>query len=295
MKNLFLCSIFASFLLLSACGGAASKDGANENSENQKETITKPTPPKAEGKIRVLFVGNSHTEYYASFPKMLEVLAKENGKDVEVLSLLEMGVSIDKIIASNQRKADKLFTNTDADGNYLDYLILQESTPVAYQEEAKYTENAKNVHDMVVKNSPDVATYIYQLTFPEDVSDSDFKDDQQILSTNAVNVAKSLPNTGILPFTNALIAAYGGQDGYVAIKDNKDLLRYTDTSRHMLNDAVFLNSIVLYQYIFGETPKIPQQLPLATGTGDDDEIELMDVSKGVSNADALVKIAESFK
>lgn len=57
----------------------------------------------------------------------------------------------------------------------------------------------------------------------------------------------------------------------------------------------FLNSIVLYQYLFGETPKIPLQLPLSTGTGDNDEIKLMDVSKGVSNPEALLKIATSFK
>lgn len=297
MKKFFLVSLIGAFLLTSCNSGnkQAGNDTTTIEGENQQETIVNPTPPKSEGAIRVLFVGNSHTEYFASFPKMLEALTKENGKQVEVATLIEMGVSIDKILSAHQADANELFAQADTDGNYFDYIILQESTPVAIQEEEHYKNDCKTIHDLAAKNSPDVAIYIYEVMAPFKYGDSDYKDYQPILSDNAVKVAKSLPNAGVLKFATVLASAYEGKEGYSAQKDGKDVLRHTDSSRHMLNDAVFLNSIVLYQTLFGETPKIPQQLPLATGTEDDDEIALMDVSKGVSNPEALVKIAASYK
>lgn len=283
MKNFILCSLAIGVLFFTSCGSES------------KESISKPTPPKSEGPVRVLFVGNSHTEYYASFPKMLEALTKANNKQVEVFTLIEMGVSIDKILSANQDKADQLFAKTDTDGNFLDYIILQESTPVAIEEEDEYKANCKTIHDLVVKNSPDVATYIYELAVPLDYTDSDYKEYQKILTQNAMSVVKSLPNAGKLPFAQAIKDAYEGKEGYSAEKDGKDVLRFTDNSHHMLNDAVFMNSIILYQYLFNETPQIPQQLPLGTGTGDDDKIVLMNVSEGVSNPSALEKIAASYK
>ncbi|EHO05186.1 hypothetical protein HX045_10430 [Myroides odoratimimus] len=292
MKKILL-SAFIGALVLTSCGDK-NKNGEGDG-ETMKELVAKPTPPKAEGPIRILFVGNSHTEYFASFPKMLDALAKENNKQVEVKSLLEMGVSIDQIISSNKKNAEKLFKQTDKDGNYLDYVILQESTPVAIQELGKYKSNTAEVHDQIAKNSPDVATYIYGLTVPFEYNSADYKDYQPLLVENGVAVAKALPNTGFLNFSAVLGAAYAGKEGYTATKDGKDMLRHTDRSRHMLNDAVFVNSIVLYQTLFGETPKIPQQLPLSTGLGDDDTIKLMDVKEGVSDPEALLKIATSFK
>lgn len=289
MNKIFLCLSLGILLLASSCSSGSKSDG------DKQETIAKATAPKSEGPIRVLFVGNSHTEYFASFPLMLEALAKENKKDIEVKTLIEMGVSIDKILKANQKKANELFALTDADGNYLDYIILQESTPVALQEEEQYMSDCKSIRDLAVKNSPDVATYIYQLMAPFAYTSSDYKDYQPYLLDNANKVSKSLPNTGILPFATALGDAYQGKEGYSAEKDGKDVLRHTDNSKHMLNDAVFMNSIILYQYLFGETPKIPQQLPLATGTGDNDDIEEMDVAKGVTNPDALIKIASAYK
>lgn len=289
MKKIVLFALFAS-LALGSCG--------NKTNDADQETIAlvaKPTPPNAEGTLRVLFVGNSHTEYFASFPKLLEALAQENNRSLEVKKLVEMGESIDRILDSNKKEADKIFSATDADGNYFDFIILQESTPVAIQELETYKANVKTIHNLATKNSPDVATYIYGLTAPFEYNGSDYKDYQPILQENGITVAQSVPNTGYLNFSSVLGAAYQGKEGYIALVDGKDQLRFTDNSRHMLNDAVFVNSIVLYQTLFGETPKIPQQLPLSTGTSDNDDIKVMDVSKGVSNPDALLKIAANFK
>lgn len=291
MKKILLYSLLGAFLLTS-CNSSNKQSTATAD---QQETVTKPTPPKSEGPIRVLFVGNSHTEYFASFPQMLETLTKENGKQVEVSTLIEMGVSIDKILAAHKEDAEKLFTQTDTDGNYFDYIILQESTPVAVQNENQYKSDCKIIHDLASTNSPDVATYIYELMAPFDYGSSDYKDYQPVLSDNATEVAKSLPNAGVLRFATVLKSAYEGKEGYTSQKDGKDALRHTDSSHHMLNDAVFLNSIVLYQTIFGEAPKIPLQLPLSTGTGDNDDIAVMDLSQGVSNPEALIKIAALYK
>lgn len=110
MKKILLSSLFAIAILVS-CDKKNDANGTNSNdsSSESKETVAKPTAPKSEGTVRVLFVGNSHTEYFVSFPKVLEALCKENGKNVEVLSLLQMGEGIDKIISSNKSAADKMF------------------------------------------------------------------------------------------------------------------------------------------------------------------------------------------
>lgn len=295
MKKILLSSLFAITMLVSCDKKNETGTTTNDSSSTPKETVAKPTPPKAEGAVRVLFVGNSHTEYFVSYPKMLEALCKENGKNIEVLTLVEMGVGIDEVLSANKSKADKMFAQTDADGNYIDYVIMQESTRVAIQDDAKFSSNTKMLHDLIVKNSPGVATYVYQLMIPDDVESSDFKEYQLLMNENINKIAKALPNSGVINFASVLTSAYEGNEGYVSKKDGADLLRFTDSSKHALNDAVFLNSIVLYQYLFGETPKIPLQLPLSTGTGDNDEIKLMDVSKGVSNPEALLKIATSFK
>lgn len=289
MKKIVLFALFAS-LALGSCG-----DKTKDADQTATALVAKPTPPTAEGTLRVLFVGNSHTEYFASFPQVLEALAKENSKPLEVKKLVEMGVSLDRILASNKKEADKIFSATDADGNYFDFIILQESTPVAIQDLEDYKANVKTIHDLATKNSPEVATYIYGLTAPFEYNGSDYKEYQPILQENGVMVAQSVPNTGYLNFSAVLGAAYQGKEGYIAVVEGKDQLRFTDSSHHMLNDAVFVNSIVLYQTLFGETPKIPQQLPLSTGTADHDGIKIMDVEKGVSNPGALLKIAANFK
>ena len=283
------------FLLLLGFSLVACNSNKTDKGNESAIKITKPQPPKHEGPIRVLFVGNSHTESIVSYPMLLDALCKANGKQVEIYTLVEMGVSIDKILEAHKSEADELFGKKDSDGNFLDYVIVQESTPVAAEEVEHFSKEAKTIHELVTKNSPNIATYIYELAAPVDCSDTDYEEMQKLLSDNVAKVAKETPNAGILNFATVLRSAYEGKEGYVAIKDGKDLLRNTDGSKHVLNDAGFMNSVVLYQYLFGETPKIPQQLPLATGTGDQDEIKDLDVSTAISNSQALLKIAGLYK
>ena len=218
MKKIILTSFLGVFLFVSCGKKVDDIKGGESSQEVTKNEIVKPVPPKSEGPIRVLFVGNSHTEYFASYPELLKALSKENGKNVEVETLLTMGVSIDKILADNKSKADKMFAKTDPDGNYFDYIILQEATPVAIQESDKFISNSKTVRDLVSKNSPDVATYVYQLMSPFEYGSSDFKDYQAYIFDNVDNVVKAVPNSGVLNFADVLAAAYDSKENYVAKK-----------------------------------------------------------------------------
>ena len=49
--------------------------------------------------------------------------------------------------------------------------------------------------------------------------------------------------------------------------------------------------MLIYQAIFNDTPRIPEQPPLSTGTGDDDDVSMQDINTAISNVDALLKIA----
>jgi len=287
MERIFGLVLVLLFSLVS-CKPGNDKNSSTKTQQEEVVEVKKPIPPKSEGPIRVLFVGNSHTEFYVSYPELLKALVKENDKSVEVLTLLEMGVSIDKILSSNKSKADKLFSLEDNDGNYFDYIILQESSPVAMMDLAKYKWNCKSLYNLASKQSPDVAVYIYELVSPFDRKDLKFALYQKKLLSNALEVAQSLPNAGVLKFASVIRSAYAGNEGYSAKKDGVDLLRYTDNSFHILNDAAFLNSIFLYKTLFDETPKIPQKLPLATGTDDSDSIELLEVESVISNPKFII-------
>ena len=302
MKKLFL-SVFAvsAMLLIGSCkGNKSDSNAASQGTESTKNEnavgLKKPKPPKCEGTMRILFVGNSHTEYFVSLPYIFDALSDENNKEVEIATLVEMGVSIDEILEANTSDFDKYFSVTDPDGNYFDYVILQEKTPTAIMNLGDYKKNCKKVADLVLKNSPDAAFYIYELMSPIDIEEKDdFITYKKELAKNAAAVAKALPNAGILPVGSAVADAYEGKGGYVAIKNGKDLLRNTDQSHHMLNDAGFLAGVIIYQAVYGETPKIPAALPLSTGTGNNDEITMQNVETTISNQDALLKIAAGYK
>lgn len=70
----------------------------------------------------------------------------------------------------------KQILQKDKDGNYYDYVVLQESTPVALSELDKYKENVKMIVDKIHKNSPDVAIYIYEGMSPIPFTDSEYKE-----------------------------------------------------------------------------------------------------------------------
>lgn len=300
-KNLLSLLALSAMLSMFACkGNTSGQEGGDlspdseENNKVENVDVKKPNAPKSEGVVRVLFVGNSHTEYYVSLPLLLKSFCAENGKDVEVDELVTMGASIDEIMDDNKAKAEQLFSMADDDGNYYDYIILQEKTPVAITELDDYMANCKSVVEQVSVNSPGAAIYIYELMSPLEYDDSDFTDYGDEALANAIKVAKSLKNAGVLRIGSAVADAYNGKEGYKAVVEGKDLLRHGQNTLHILNDGGFLSGALIYQTIYNESPKVPGQLPLSTGTGDSDEIKMQDVSNTISNTDALLKIAARY-
>jgi len=301
-KNLLSLFALSAMLSMFACkGNTSGQEGEDQSSDDEESAkveivdVKKPKAPKNEGVVRVLFVGNSHTDYYVSLPMLLKSFCLENGKEVEIDELVTMGSSIDEIMDDNKAKADQLFSKADDDGNYFDYIILQEKTGVAITELDEYKVNCKSVAEQVWVNSPDLAVYIYELMSPLEYDDSDFKDYGDESLANATQVAKSLKNAGVLRIGSAVADAYSGKEGYQAVVDGKDLLRHGQNTLHILNDGGFLCGALIYRTIYNESPKVPAQLPLSTGTGDYDEVKMQDVNGTISNADALLKIAAGYK
>ena len=295
--SILLIAAVSVMLLISSCIGNNSGQSEGPGSADIEEALSllKPIPPKRDGPVRILFVGNSHTEFFVSIPYLFDALCSENDKSVEIATLVEMGSDINEILDANKSYLDDYFSIADSDGNCFDYVILQEKTNTAVNRLNSYKKNCKKVADLVLKNSPDAAFYVYELMPPIEIADKgDFIKYKNKSLKNAIEVANILPNAGVLPIGSAVADAYDGKDGYIAMKGGKDLLRNNDLSLHMLNDAGFLASIIVYRTVYGETPTIPSTLPLATGTGDDDEIKMLDVNTTISNPEALLKIAAGY-
>ena len=281
-KTLLLCLCAA---LTLSCNSTLSSTDKNQS--------TQPIPPDTKGKTRILMIGNSHTEFYVSLPDMLESLCAANGHDVTVDRVIDMGASLNEIIKANADNADRLFAFTDADGNYYDYIILQEKTSVVLSDPETYLENCRHITAMVRKNSPKAVLYIYEVMSPVPYLDKErFKETLKLSHDRASMVTRSLNNAGVLHIGDKIAEAYAGKNGYQYTVGGNDALRFGDNTLHMLNDAGYLSTIYTYKTLFGRMPAIPKQLPLCSGTGDEDEIELHEVDKVISNPGALTKIAE---
>ncbi|MCV2487204.1 hypothetical protein OD917_19885 [Flavobacterium sp. SH_e] len=285
-KQIIYLSIIISILLIS-CN--------NFKSENSISTtgINKPKPPKAVGPPRILFIGNSHTEYYVSIPTLFQELCNANNKNVNVQQLITMGVSLDKVYYTNKTEANQNFSNIDKDRNYYDYVILQEATSIALTNLTAYRDNLKLFAEKIHKNSPDAAIYVYQNTPPLSYKNSEYDSYYQELRKNALLAAAFIKNAGLLRVGDAVKDAYKGKNGYNYLKNDIDNLCYGKNTPYFLNDGGFLQAVLLYATIFDEKPIIPKKLILSTGTGDNDNMRKQEVAKAISNPKALEEIAFS--
>ncbi len=287
-KHILLFGI--AIILFTSC---KDKSGTTENQTTTEATSAKPKAPKADGTPRILFIGNSHTEFFVSSPILFEEICKANNQPMNIDQLVTMGVSIEKIYDDHVSEAEANFAKTDKDGNYYDYVILQESTPVALAELDKYKANVKMIVDKIHKNSPDVAIYIYEAMSPIPFTDSDYKEYYDEIRKNAVEVVKTTKNVGLLRVGDAVNDAYNGKNDYKYLVANKDNLRYGENTLHLLNDGGYMQGALLFATIFDKKPIMPKELTLSTGTGDNDEMKKQEVSKAISNAKALEEIAFS--
>ncbi|WP_431244689.1 hypothetical protein ACQ9BO_10720 [Flavobacterium sp. P21] len=254
--------------------------------------IVKPKAPKAEGFKRLLFIGNNHTEYFVSAPTLFQELCNANNQAVIVQQLTTMGVPLDKVYDTNKTEANQNFSNRDKDGNYYDYVILQESTPIALTDLEKYRSNLKMIVEKIHVNSPDVAIYIYEGMSPVPYTDSKFNEYHEEMRKNALLAMVYIKNAGLLRVGDAIKDAYEGKSGYNYLVNNKDNLRFEQNNTFLvLNDGGFLQATLLYATIFDKKPIIPKKLILSTGTGNDDCMRRQEVAKVISNPKALEDLA----
>ncbi|MBS7252501.1 hypothetical protein [Flavobacterium branchiicola] len=274
-------------ILLSSCNKYAS----TENNIAVTKSIAHPKPPKSSGPPRILFIGNSQTEYFVSAPILFKEFCNANNLSVNVDQLITVGVSLQKVYETNKTEANQIFSNRDKDGNYYDYVIIQESTTVVLNETENFKANVKMIVEKIHKNSPDVAVYIYQGISPASYTDSDFMKYHNQLRKNAIAVMGFIKNAGLLRVGDAVKDAYDGKDGYEYLVAGKDNLRYGKHTLHLINDGGFLQAVLLYATIFNEKPIIPKKLLLITGTGYFDNLRKQEVVNAISNPIALENIA----
>ncbi|UUF16917.1 MULTISPECIES: hypothetical protein [Flavobacterium] len=285
MKKYVLIFSFIIVALLISCNKFTTQDGITSDG------ISNPKPPKAIGPPRILFIGNSQIEYFVSAPTLFQELCNFNNKHINVQQLVTMGVSLDKVYYTNKTEANQIFSNRDKDGNYYDFVVLQEATPIALTDLEKYRSNLKLIVEKIHKNSPDVAIYVYQNMSPLPYTNPEYDDYYKELQKNAVLAAAYIKNAGLLRVGDAVKDAYEGKSGYKYLSNNKDNLRYGKNILHFTNDGGFLQAVLLYSAIFNKTPIIPKKLILSTGTGDKDNMRKQEVDKVISNPEALEEIA----
>lgn len=289
MKKLILLFSATGFLFASCKNTTSDTSGSNTS----KETSVHPKLPKAEGAPRILFVGNSHTEYYTSMPVLFDELCKASNQPMNIDKLVTMGVAINEIYDDHKKDAEANFAKTDADGNYYDMVVLQEKTPTALQEPETYKANVKMLLEKIRKNSPGVAVYIYEGMSPLPFTEKEYNQYYEEMRKNAVDVMKASGNAGLLRVGDAVKDAYEGKDNYKYLVANKDNLRFGTNTLHLLNDGGYMQAILLYATIFDKMPTVPAELTLSTGTGDNDEMKKQPVAKAISNPKALETIAFS--
>ena len=293
MRIFTLAPYAAVLALFAACGGPSEKQPARAA---VAQALPRPQAPAATGPPRILFVGNSHTEYYASIPQLLRELCAFNHVPLREDKLVEMGIALNEIYATDQARAETLLAQADPDGNYYDYVVLQEKTPVAVDSAARYYADVRLWTTKLRSHSPGAAVLIYQLVAYENypADSAAFRQSHDSTRAHALAAVRQTPNSGLYRVGDAVRAAYQGQHGYQFRQGPQDLLRYGESAEstlHLRNDGAFLAAVLLYETLFGRRPQLPAQLTLSTGPGEEDQPAALPVRTAISNPDALAATA----
>jgi len=279
------------FSMIAFLFSSCNKYASTENDTTFQKTLPHPKPPKAYGPPRILFIGNSQTEYFVSAPIMFKEFCNANDLSINVDQLITVGVSLKKVYETNKTEANQILSSRDKDGNYYDYAIIQEATDIALSDVDTYKDNVEMIVEKIHENSPDVAVYIYQGVSPAAYTDSDFIKEHNEIRKNAVAVMGFIKNAGLLRVGDAVKDAYDGKNGYKYRVANRDNLRYGEHTLHLINDGGFMQAILLYATIFDKMPVIPKKLLLTTGNRYYDELRKQEVVRAVSDPTALAEIA----
>jgi hypothetical protein len=279
------------FSAIAILGYSCDKYASTKNHTGIKKSIPQPKPPKRSGPPRILFIGNSQTEYFVSTPILFKEVCDTNNLSINIDQLITAGVSLQKVYETNITEANHNFSKRDKDGNYYDYVVIQESTTIVLSEIENYKANVKMIVEKIHKNSPDVAVYIYQGISPASYTDSDFIGHHNEMRKNAISVMGSIKNAGLIRVGDAVKDAYDGKNGYKYLVAHKDNLRYGKQTLHLINDGGFLQTLLIYTTIFDKKPIIPKKLLLIKGTEYFNALRKQEVIKAISNPNALQKIA----
>ncbi len=292
--TLLLCFSLSLSLFFPACNTGNTKQ---EDKTSQPEAATaaaKPVKaPEARGSKRILFIGNSHTEYYVSIPDLFLELCRFNHKDIKIDKVVEMGISLRDIYQDHKDKVTAACSGTDPDGNFYDYVVLQEKTPVAANNAAEYKASVKQYLAEIRKNSPGAVFLVYEVMSPAsfDKEKNDYQELYKEMKQTAQAITGENENTRLYRVSDAITDAYAGKHNYVHLDAGRDRLRFGDNTLHLLNDGGFMAAVLLYATLFDTMPELPGQMPFSTGTGDNDMPKMQPIKTAVSNLDALQKIA----
>lgn len=300
MKIIFPRLLIVTMLFaMAACGTSDQKDNSARQAEQSSDATSKPVKvPEAVGPRRILFVGNSHTEYYVSIPDLFKELCTFNKQDIKTERLVEMGISLKDIYTDHKGKLVAACNQQDKDGNYYDYVVLQEKTPVTITDPGEYRSSVKQYMSDIRKNSPGAVFLIYEVMSPADY-DKEKADYEQLaaeIGKTTASIVTENDNAKLYRVSEAISGAYKGKNGYQhRNSENADRLRFGDNTLHLLNDGGFLAATLLYTTIFDKVPAVPAKMPLSTGTVEQDAPALQEIKTAISNPDALLKIASAYK
>jgi len=259
--------------------------------KKKKEVHPKPEPTVNKA-YNILLIGNSHTEYCTSIPKLFNEIAKFNNKVVEVFTKVEEGTSLKILLDEENAKTINVMDSADADGNYFDFVVLQESTGIVLNEYEAYKSNLQNWQNSLKAQSPNARYLLYQSMSPYDFFTdlSTFNSVHTDIGKTMDKLLNEISNSRIYGVGKCIKEAYEKSEGYDPARSNEDQLRYGDDAMHQRNDAGFLSAVLLYYQIYNETPQIPEKLDLnnnaSCGTFTQEK-----VSDIIPQSSSLVKIA----
>lgn len=251
-------------------------------------------PPYAKGPRRILFVGNSHLQYYISIPELFAELCRFNKVPIREERVVEMGISLQEIYRDYKDKVDQACARKDDDGNYFDYVVLQERTPVVTGNAAEYKASVHTFMSLIRRNSPDAVFLVYEMAPSRDYqhNQEEFRElYRTILEVNREIVAEN-SNTKLYRVAEAIDAAYRGQSGYQYFVGGRDRLRHGSLTLHLLNDSGFMAAVQLYFTLFGKEPAVPDRMPFTDDTLGRPRPNT--VKEAVSNPEALLQIAMNY-
>ncbi len=251
--------------------------------------------PEAKGPKRIFFVGNSHIRYYISIPSLFSSLCRFNNIPIKEEQVVEMGISLLDIYKDHRKQLDEACAKNDPDGNYFDYVVLQERTPVVTNNSEEYKASVRKLMSLIKQNSPGAVFLVYEMAPSRDFvrNQGEFRKlYDNILKVNR-EVITEHNNTKLYRVAEAINAAYEGESGYRYLVNGEDRLRHGSLTLHLLNDSGFMAAVQLYATLFGKLPEIPAEMYFTDSSLDTQRLH--PVKDAVSDPEALLQIALAYR